>query len=819
MKKLTQLLKESQHLDYRRMNVGEDEEGQGMTKEEKRAFVEAVAAYRQLGEMISHKGNISEIHDSIKGIVENANNLTLKETGDWFDRVTVQRHMKSMNESFKVFSNTIKEVSTLQQRLESSYDEIGEVLGKYYEIKEGNEFGAERAKAIANGDDSFEVDGKSYKVTGVDAEDKKNADEFANESMKLTSLIKRNEELTGKQKELDVDSDGDIEADDLADLRAGKKADESVNEERDSNLFYVLYQKKDGKFSKPQAAGYKSREDAEKFAKSLNNHSTMILDKTDWAGVRGVKVTNESVNEAKVFVHNEKTGEKYEVLSGKGKGDLLIAMKALEKSAPSHMKYSIKESVNEGVSSTDMDKIKGAVEAASSFMSVGSELKKLGMKYTFATEPLPIYIIQPTPNNKVAIVNKKYASKPDFVVGDIAVGIMEGKLNEEEIKWNAVENAIINFLKMNTKILDKRVQAKDTDGVKGGLKSIINGLVNAQRNLKLESVNEGVKLSLVDPNTNKFIKTLSLDRTYREAEKEVETLNRRLSPSEKTKGLYWKVTSIGESVNEAGYTVKAENPYQFVNGAYAVLSAYLRDEELGPKGKRELQDIIKSLEYMRKYFYFKLTESLNEEIAVGKMVKVDNPHWESALGKKGPFKRKVKMIDGDNVFFTDGSNSSMKYVKESVESVNEAKFKVLASFGGYDLIEAPTEKDMIISKNGKKVGKLTKTSKYLKDDIKSFINMVKSDKLGESVNEEKYTVIDPMGNQKGVGPKIQAISMAKRLGGEKTGHFVVANTNALKARRALEKFKGDFKNPKLKDMMMNLYYESVNERIVKEKVK
>jgi hypothetical protein len=87
----------------------------------------------------------------------------------------------------------------------------------------------------------------------------------------------------------------------------------------------------------------------------------------------------------------------------------------------------VKESVNEGVSSTDMDKIKGAVEAAKSFMSVGAELKKLGMKYTFATEPLPIYIIQPTPNNRVAIVNKKYVSKPDFVVGDIAVGVMEGK--------------------------------------------------------------------------------------------------------------------------------------------------------------------------------------------------------------------------------------------------------------------------------------------------------------------------------------------------------------------------------------------------------
>jgi hypothetical protein len=68
-------------------------------------------------------------------------------------------------------------------------------------------------------------------------------------------------------------------------------------------------------------------------------------------------------------------------------------------------------------------------------------------------------------------------------------GIKES-VNEEEIKWNAVENAIINFLKANTKILDKRVKDRDIDGVKGGLKSIISGLTNAQRSLKLESVNE-----------------------------------------------------------------------------------------------------------------------------------------------------------------------------------------------------------------------------------------------------------------------------------------------------------------------------------------
>ena len=73
-------------------------------------------------------------------------------------------------------------------------------------------------------------------------------------------------------------------------------------------------------------------------------------------------------------------------------------------------------------------------------------------------------------------------------LADLRAGkkVSESVIKEEEIKWNAVENAIINFLKMNTKILDKRVKDRDTDGVKGGLQSIIDGLTNAQRSLKLK---------------------------------------------------------------------------------------------------------------------------------------------------------------------------------------------------------------------------------------------------------------------------------------------------------------------------------------------
>lgn len=175
-------------------DMDRDEESNEMTNEQKMAFLEAVKAYKSFGETVYRNEGLAEVYESIKNVVESAGKNMVKETEGSFDGITVGRHVKRMNESFKIFEKTLREVGTLQQRLESTYDEIGEVLGKYYEInelEEGNEFGAARAKAIANDDSEFEVDGKKYPVKGVDKDDKENAKEFANESksMKLTSML------------------------------------------------------------------------------------------------------------------------------------------------------------------------------------------------------------------------------------------------------------------------------------------------------------------------------------------------------------------------------------------------------------------------------------------------------------------------------------------------------------------------------------------------------------------------------------------------------------------------------------------------------
>jgi hypothetical protein len=81
------------------------------------------------------------------------------------------------------------------------------------------------------------------------------------------------------------------------------------------------------------------------------------------------------------------------------------------------------ESVNEGRYDADLDKVEAAVKNATSFMNVGSELKKAGIKYDFTTSMIPMYMIKVS-GNTIAICNKKYASDAEKIVGDIAIGLL-----------------------------------------------------------------------------------------------------------------------------------------------------------------------------------------------------------------------------------------------------------------------------------------------------------------------------------------------------------------------------------------------------------
>ena len=105
----------------------EGHEEDKMTSEDKKSFLEAVANFHKLGEMIYSSAKLSEVTETLKSIMERAEKVTMKESEHWFDNVTVSRHMK-------VFEKTAGEMSGMQQRLESAYEDMGTVLNKYYNV-------------------------------------------------------------------------------------------------------------------------------------------------------------------------------------------------------------------------------------------------------------------------------------------------------------------------------------------------------------------------------------------------------------------------------------------------------------------------------------------------------------------------------------------------------------------------------------------------------------------------------------------------------------------------------------------------------------
>ena len=117
-------------------NFGQDDESTEITAEQKRSFTEAVGNYHSIGESIYRNSSLREITEQLGNIVKVAEALTLKESEHWFDNVTTSRHMKQLKESYKVFEKTANEVHTLQQRLESAYEDMGGTLNKYYKISE-----------------------------------------------------------------------------------------------------------------------------------------------------------------------------------------------------------------------------------------------------------------------------------------------------------------------------------------------------------------------------------------------------------------------------------------------------------------------------------------------------------------------------------------------------------------------------------------------------------------------------------------------------------------------------------------------------------
>jgi len=114
----------------------ETEEFQQLPNEIKRHFLEIISTYGQHREGMSRKSDIRQVAETLGGIADAAQEYTLREGGDWFDRVTIKRNMTELKKLQTGFEKEAVEAAAQQERLEALYEDMGHVLGRYFEIAE-----------------------------------------------------------------------------------------------------------------------------------------------------------------------------------------------------------------------------------------------------------------------------------------------------------------------------------------------------------------------------------------------------------------------------------------------------------------------------------------------------------------------------------------------------------------------------------------------------------------------------------------------------------------------------------------------------------
>ena len=114
----------------------ETEEFQQLPSEIKKHFLEIISTYGQHRENMSRKSDIRQVAETLGAIADAAQEYTLREGGDWFDRVTIKRNMNELKKLQTAFEKEPVEAKAQEQRLEALYEDMGHVLGRYFEIAE-----------------------------------------------------------------------------------------------------------------------------------------------------------------------------------------------------------------------------------------------------------------------------------------------------------------------------------------------------------------------------------------------------------------------------------------------------------------------------------------------------------------------------------------------------------------------------------------------------------------------------------------------------------------------------------------------------------
>ena len=109
-----------------------------LTAEQKHKLMEMASMFENYGQVLRNEEAIINSAREMTELCELAEAYALNECGDWFQQDIVRKDMKELKKRVMEYGKVAKECYARMQQLGVAYQDIGHVLGRYYDLKKKN---------------------------------------------------------------------------------------------------------------------------------------------------------------------------------------------------------------------------------------------------------------------------------------------------------------------------------------------------------------------------------------------------------------------------------------------------------------------------------------------------------------------------------------------------------------------------------------------------------------------------------------------------------------------------------------------------------
>lgn len=132
-----------------------------MSPDQKKKLLQLSTMYENFGECLKNEEALMNAAKGITELCELAEAYALNECGEWFQEQIVQKDMQNLKKRVAEFQKIVKETYARMQQAGVAYQDIGHVLGRYYDLT-GNK-GSSQGYKETPGPQPLQQEGKSLK--------------------------------------------------------------------------------------------------------------------------------------------------------------------------------------------------------------------------------------------------------------------------------------------------------------------------------------------------------------------------------------------------------------------------------------------------------------------------------------------------------------------------------------------------------------------------------------------------------------------------------------------------------------------------------